>query len=221
MGNPPDHWAPPVRAHSLSAETWPNVLAAARSGCSEARGLLLDALRPPLLVAAASALSRDLQPKAEAADLVQESLVEGYRDFGAFRGRSVGEMLAWLRQILAHNVSNFRRHFRSTGRRSVGLEVPLSSLGDGRDPARRCHPADPSGCPVDLASKRELADRLNRAVATLPAETRAVILRRHHDGLSFGEIGTRLGRTSEGARQVWWRGVSRLRYLLGQVYYRD
>ena len=39
---------------------------------------------------------------------------------------------------------------------------------------------------------------------------------KHAEGwtLSFEEIGTRLGRTPDGARQVWWRAIQQLRTRL-------
>src|SRR5262249_40793654 len=50
-----------------------------------------------------------LRAKMDASDLIQQTLLEAYRDFSHFRGTTEAEWLAWLRRILAHNAANFVR----------------------------------------------------------------------------------------------------------------
>ena len=74
---------------------------------------------------------RDLLPKGGGSDLVQDTLLGAYRDFGTFHGRSRDELLAWLRKILENNLSVFRRRYRGTRKRRVSLEVPFDAGGAG------------------------------------------------------------------------------------------
>ena len=65
---------------------WVASLAAARAGSAEALGRLFQQFRPYLLAIAAAELDADLTAKVAPSDLVQETFLEGQRDFAAFRG---------------------------------------------------------------------------------------------------------------------------------------
>src|SRR5262245_17814694 len=90
----------------------PALLREARAGSPRALGQLLEAFRPYLLTIAREEMDSVLLPKAGASDLVQETFLEAQRDLGVFRGQSEPELLAWLRQILLHNLANFGRHYQ-------------------------------------------------------------------------------------------------------------
>ena len=45
-----------------------------------------------------------IQGKLDASDLVQQTLLEAHCDLPSFRGRTEGELAAWLRAILAHQL---------------------------------------------------------------------------------------------------------------------
>src|ERR1700752_4820512 len=98
-------------------------LAAAPAGSNEALGRALGACRNSLLLVAQHHLGADVQAKGGASDLVQETFLEAQRDFGQFRGTSEEELLAWLRQMLLHNVGTFSRRYRETTKRDVAREV--------------------------------------------------------------------------------------------------
>jgi RNA polymerase sigma-70 factor (ECF subfamily) len=198
-----------LRSPSAPEGGWAECLDAARAGCPDALGRLLERFRPVLLAVAAQARDPALRAKAGESDLVQDSLLEGQQGFHAFRGRRPEELLAWLRQILAHNLANFRRHYRDAGMRDVRRESAFPASASAAVPGD--HLADGSDCPAEAAARREEAARLEAAVERLPEPVRVVVVWRYRDGLSFEEIGTRLGRTPEGARQVWWRAVLLLR----------
>ena len=61
--------------------------------------------------------------------MVQETFLEAQRDFGRFRGTTDGELRAWLRQLLLHNLANFARSYRGTEKRQVEREVHLGPAG--------------------------------------------------------------------------------------------
>jgi RNA polymerase sigma-70 factor (ECF subfamily) len=192
---------------------WAENLVAARAGSSEALGRLLDDFRPYLLAVAGSALDTDLQAKAGASDLVQESLLEAQRDFTGFAGQKRDQLQTWLVRILLRNVQNFRRLYRDTGKRDVGREVPLPAHGMNALPGDCLATNDSS--PSGNAARGEKEDRLRRALAQLPGHYRDVIAWRHRDGDSFAAIGARLGRTAEAARVLWGRALLRLKDELG------
>jgi RNA polymerase sigma-70 factor (ECF subfamily) len=182
-------------------EQW---LAAAAAGSVEALGRLFEACRPYLLLVANEELGADLQAKVGPSDLVQQTFLEGQRDFSGFHGRSEGDLLAWLRQILLHNVANVRRQYRATDMRQVGLEVAVDRAGPL---------PDRQGSPSSHVAAQEQQAALCRALEQLPADQRDA-LRLRQEELSFEEIGRRLGRSAEAARKLWARAVARLSQLL-------
>src|SRR6516164_8048548 len=100
-------------------------LSAARTGSAEALGEALEACRGYLLLIARRELGPDLQAKAGASDLVQQTFLEAQRDFAGFHGDTKAELLAWLRRLLLNNLANFARDYRETAKRHIGREVRL------------------------------------------------------------------------------------------------
>jgi RNA polymerase sigma-70 factor (ECF subfamily) len=201
-----------VSEFTSSEREWLDCLTAARSGCPEAVGGLLERFRPVLLGVAAGALDSDLRSKADAADIVQDSLLEALCTFGSFRGCRSEELLGWLKQILLHNLANFRRHYRDAEMRDVHREVglpttsPSAVSGDALE--------SDSVCTVEKVARREEETRLSQALDRLRPVYRAVITWRQWENQSFEQIGQKLGRTSEAARQIWWRAIEQLRVEL-------
>jgi RNA polymerase sigma-70 factor (ECF subfamily) len=192
----------------LSNDTFAHGLRIARDGSAATVWDLLALCRGYLLQVAAQRLDPALRAKANPSDLVHETLLEAYRDFADFRGQSEAEWLAWLRQLLVHNLANFERRYFGTAKRRVQREV---SLADGADAL----PAPgPSPSSVLSASERERA--VARQLERLPDEYRLVILWHHREGLPFDEIGRRLNRSADAARRLWSRAVDRLQELMSR-----
>jgi RNA polymerase sigma-70 factor (ECF subfamily) len=145
---------------------------AARQGSPDALGQVLEYCRPYLLAVANEQLETDLQAKAGASDLVQDTFVEAHRDFAVFRGRSEEELLTWLRQILLHNLANVRRQYRATEKRQVQREVSIDSAPEKE---LRGGLVDDGSSPSAQARAREQDAALERAMEQLPASYRQVI----------------------------------------------
>jgi RNA polymerase sigma-70 factor (ECF subfamily) len=194
-----------------------DLLSLARAGDGGARGQLLEQYRGYLLLLARLQIGRRLRGKADAGDLVQETFLEAHRDFGQFQGDSEGELVGWLRRILATNIANLARHYLGTRRRDVRLERQLaaeldesSRVLDGALVARLTPPSQ-------QAARRELAVLLADALERLPDDHREVIILRHLEGLTFPEIATRMGRSLDVTKKLWPRALARLRRLVGEA----
>jgi RNA polymerase sigma-70 factor (ECF subfamily) len=88
----------------------------------------LERFRSYLLLLARVRLDPLVQAKVGASDVVQQTLLEAHRDRARFRGQTVGEQAAWLRQILARNLANVLRDLRRDKRdvaREQGLQAAL------------------------------------------------------------------------------------------------
>jgi RNA polymerase sigma-70 factor (ECF subfamily) len=182
----------------------------ARDGSPTALGCLLDGCRKYLLLVANESLDSDLRPKGGASDLVQDTFIEAQRGFVQFKGTSEGELLAWLKAILAHRLANNVRRY-ATDKRDVDREI-LLDLDAGWRPANDKPGNDPAWATID----RDEQARLAAAIARLPEPLRMVIEMRTWQGKSFPEIGAHLGKTSEAARKQWGRAVRRLQQELEQ-----
>ena len=159
----------------------------------------LEDCRRFLLAVANAEMPGHLTPKGGASDLVQEALVAAHRARDRFRGRTLGELRAWLRGILANELADFRRRYKAA-RRDAAREVPA-----GADAAH-----DRPG-PVDQLIRAERAAAVTAAVDRLPPAAREVVVLRVEFRLGFREIGARVGRTEEAARKVFVRAVDELR----------
>jgi RNA polymerase sigma-70 factor (ECF subfamily) len=186
----------------------------ARDGSVEALGKVLEACRGYLLHVAERRLRSDLRSKGGASDLVQQTFLDAQRDFARFQGDSEKELLAWLRQVLLHNLAHFQRSYRATAKRDLEREVPLPAPGSSSEGGADI--ASPTPTPSQQAAAREEAEKMQKALERLPEEHRQVLALRHQEQLTFEEIGRRMGRSISGARALWLRAVERLDDELGK-----
>ncbi|MGH7173639.1 MAG: sigma-70 family RNA polymerase sigma factor [Gemmataceae bacterium] len=189
-------------------------LAEARGGSSKALGQVLEACRGYLLRIAGRRLSDDLRSKGGASDLVQQTFLDAQCQFERFQGESEKELLAWLRQILLHNLAHFQRRYRATAKRDLGHEIPLTGAASSTDGGADLATQTPS--PSEQMVAREEAEAVQQAMERLAEDYRQVLALRHQEQLTFEEIGRRLGRSTSGARALWLRAVERLNEELGK-----
>jgi RNA polymerase sigma-70 factor, ECF subfamily len=194
-----------VTEHPVDAAQW---LPAARAGSAEALGQALEACRAYLLLIAQQELDPELRAKGGASDLVQETLVDALRDFRRFLGDSEGELRAWLRQLLLHNLIDFTRHYRDTAKHQIRREVALADDGSSCKRGLGLAASDPS--PSDQVVKDEQAQAIKRALERLPEDYGRVLRLRFQEDLSFEDIGRLMNLTPNAARKLWTRAVKRL-----------
>jgi RNA polymerase sigma-70 factor (ECF subfamily) len=192
------------------AERW---LPAAQAGSKEALAQMLEACRGYLLFIAAQELDPVLRVKGGASDLVQETILEAYRDFAGFQGGEA-ELLNWLRRLLRNNLANFARRYRDTGKRQMSAEIPLDGGDSSNLPARTLIGNDST--PSAHAMANEQAEAVEKALQRLPDDYRQVILLRYREELPFEEIGRLMGRSPNAVEKLWLRAVERLRLELEQ-----
>ena len=192
-----------------SEERMVSLITAARSGCSESLGELVEACRPYLLLIANQEIGDRLKAKVGASDIVQETLLQVRRDIGSFQGRSKSDLLSWLRKVLLHEVIDTHRHYKGTQKRDINLEqsIPTDSV-IARQPQ---YFVSRQLTPSSEATAREEALVLRQALSKLPQEFVTVIKLRNWQQLSWEQVGERMGRTSEAARKLWGRAVAKLK----------
>jgi len=205
----------PASGERIRMTTAPEeMLHAARAGDTDSLGRLLAQYERYLALLARVQIGKRLQGKLDAADVVQETFLEAHRNFGRFRGGSEGQLIAWLRQILATKLAEVFRHYLGTQGRDVRLEREIAAGFDHSsvllDRGLVAHQSSPS----QQAARREQGVLLADALAQLPDDYREAIVLRHLEGLTFPEVAERMGRTLDSVNKLWMRALIKLRLLL-------
>jgi RNA polymerase sigma-70 factor (ECF subfamily) len=174
---------------------------------------LLDRFRSYLLLLARARLDPRLRGRLDASDVVQQTLLEAHQGLARFRGRTVAEQAAWLRQILARNLANAVRDAGRDKRdvaRERSLEAALHELSSRLDAWLAAEQSSPS----EQVERQEQAVRLADALATLPDNQREAVVLRHFQGASLADIAQELGCTTAAVTGLLHRGLKNLRKQL-------
>ena len=183
----------------------------ARAGSQSALGQLLESYSQYLTLLARVQIGRRIQGKVDPADVVQETFLSAHRQFPHFRGTSEGELVSWLRKIMAGELALTMRRYLGTKARDLNLEQELGVQLDQSSAVMDRGFADPISTPSQRASRREQAVLLAEALARLPTDYREVIVLRHLEGLTFAEVARRMERTEDSVQKLWVRSLANLR----------
>jgi RNA polymerase sigma-70 factor (ECF subfamily) len=180
---------------------------AAKNGSPTALGELVDRYRKYLLLTANRTLPATVQSKVAPSDIVQDTSVDMVREFAQFRGATVREFVAWMKQILRNNIADVCRGFHDSQKRDVACESPLQcgSTNSGGDvPVSR--EQSPSVC----AAAHEAAEQIATAMRRLHPRHRDVLRMRSIQGLSFQLVAQHIGCSADAARKLWASAVEKL-----------
>jgi RNA polymerase sigma-70 factor (ECF subfamily) len=167
----------------------------------------LERYRVFLHLRARRQLDPRLRGKLDAADVVQEALLQAYAKRARFRGRTEAELVAWLRAILDNTLAMTARQFQA-GARDVARERSLqASLGEAA--------AAPS-TPDEYALRNEQLLRLADALGKLPPDQRRAIELHHLQGQSVAEVAGHLHKSRDAVVGLLYRGLKKLRRLLAE-----
>ena len=160
-----------------------------RAGDPSAFALVVRRWEPAL----ARFLTR-LAPADRVPDLVQETFLRVHRAGSGYREN--GHFSTWLFQIALNVARDATRRAR-----------PVHPLPTEEPPARG------ESAEVDFA-RREVGERVSRAVAELPAALREVIALRHDAGMNFEEMARQLGIPATTLKSRFAAALRRLRESL-------
>jgi RNA polymerase sigma-70 factor (ECF subfamily) len=165
-----------------------------RGGDERARAELAQRVQPLLLRFAHGRIPQLLRHQQETGDLIQATWLRVLQRLEVLEVNNPGDFFAYLRAAL---VNALRETLRRQGRAPV---LPPGGPGDIAD-----HDLLP-------AAEVSMDDWLEyeQALARLPHEHRVLVLMRFEFGLSFVEIASELGETSDGVRMKFNRALSRM-----------
>ena len=175
----------------------------------------LERYRLFLYLRARRLLGARLQGKLDAADVVQETLLQAHEKLAQFRGRTEAELAAWLRTILENTLAMAARQFHARTR-DVARERSLQTgLGEA-SVHRKARPATAPPTPDEHAVHQEQLLRLDDALRKLPLNQRRAIELHHLDGQSLAEVAGHMNRSKHAVVGLLFRGLRNLRRLLNE-----
>jgi RNA polymerase sigma-70 factor (ECF subfamily) len=189
------------------------LLGAARAGDRRAVEELFARHRPYLHRLIQVRLEPRLHPRVDASDVIQEAQLEAARRLESYLQEPALPFRLWLRQLACERLVMLRRYHRGAAQRSVDREVPLLERS-ALLLARQLLAA--GSTPSQGLEREEMACRVRRAVAQLPAIDREVLVMRTFEELSYEEVACVLGVDPAAARKRHGRALLRLHKLLSE-----
>ena len=155
-------------------------------------------------------MGAELRSKLESIDVAQDVLLFALKDLGDFTYRTQGDFLRWLSRIAENRLRGHLQRLHAN-KRDIRKEVRF----DGYRPTAEhsivaALDAIVTTTPSAIMSKREDLDKLAKAIDALKPDYRQVIVLTKIEGLSYKEIGDRLGKSSEAVRKLVARALEEL-----------
>jgi RNA polymerase sigma-70 factor (ECF subfamily) len=152
-----------------------------------------------------------LRSKVSIEDVRQGARVRLLRNPKALEGRSPAERAAYLKKLLASELTDAIRQYRTKQRhtareRSLDAETSSNSLAKSL--------ASDHTSPSGRASRFEQSARLEAALNSLPERERLAIRLHHLQGLTIEQTATSMGKTKGAVAGLIARGMNRLHAAL-------
>jgi RNA polymerase sigma-70 factor (ECF subfamily) len=154
-----------------------------------------------------------LRGKFGLSDIIQNTVLEAYRDLQRIQNLDDAGRKRWLRRMLVNNLLEEIDRFR-TRRRDVRLEQPLEAAADESSCRLRDWLVAEDSSPSERLLEQERALRLLEALAQLdPRQREALILQKYH-GCTLAQIAEHLNCTLGAVAGLHAHGLARLRRLV-------
>jgi RNA polymerase sigma-70 factor (ECF subfamily) len=189
---------PPKRGSEPPSD---DVVRRAQRGDPEAQRLLYEHYIPLLRARIQRRLPSLVRRKVAASDVIQEAWLTAFQRLPSFEFRSEGTFEAWLARIVENKVRDEVRRFLRTGKRDARREGPDAATAGVRGKTRS---------PSSVVSGNEEREAVEERLRRLPARYRLVVDLVHREGLSWADVGERMGCSAEAARKLYARVIGRL-----------
>ena len=185
----------PTVGTRTAADTTARLLLQAQAGDADALNDLFSRHVPWLNRWARGRLPGWARDLADTHDLVQETVLQTFKNMQGFESRGKGALRAYLRQALLNRVRN---EIRRVGRRPAIEEL------DERAPSHQ-------SSPLQAAIRQQQRERYDAALCRLKDSERELIVARLELGLTYEEMAETLGKPSwNAARMAVARALIRL-----------
>jgi RNA polymerase sigma-70 factor (ECF subfamily) len=148
----------------------------------------------------------------DAWDLAQDSFVKAWKSIKRFRGRS--SFFTWIYRIVMNvTIDWLRKKQIKGGGNEFDDTIQLRQI----DPASRTVPKS-EALPHEIMERGEIRARIDKAIAQLSPEQRAVILMKEIDDMQYHEIAEALGCSIGTVMSRLFYARKKLQTLLRDVY---
>lgn len=142
----------------------------------------------------------------DARDAAQETFIAAYRNLSRFRGEA--KVSSWLHRIAVNQCLTIKRRARARSE---------EFLDDETNESERVFVASPAYSPSGKAEKGERFRIVRRAVLSLPADLRQVIVMKEFEEMTFQEISDALEIPLSTVKSRLYTGLKQLRAKLTRV----
>jgi RNA polymerase sigma-70 factor (ECF subfamily) len=155
---------------------------------------------------------RFVSDAASAEDLLQEVFLRVVRS--ADEWQPTAKFSTWIYTIARNLCTDHAR--RMSHRKAASLDGPAMADGEGSGPRRIDGVVGPDRGGEAALQDREIAERIERALAELPVEQREVFLMRELQDMPFAEIAVAVGASLPTVKSRMRYALERLRVALGE-----
>ena len=187
-------------ANFRSDQTSSSVELAPSRDTTEVRAALLESYRVMMRSWCRNSLRGPLSARVDTSDVLQESLVQVWRNWDRMQDKSPEELQAWMYQIARGHLNKLRRHHLA-GKRDVKRQA--NDEVDAESPS--------SQAPLEALERAESRMRLMIALERLPHELAEVVKLRVFAATSYREIAQRLDIGESEARCLFLKAIRRLK----------
>ena len=150
--------------------------------------------------------------ESDAQDIYQEAFLKAYRNIGSFRFEC--SFYTWVYRIVTNLCLD---HLRKRQVRKEDAPVMVDSNGEEFDLLSQFADDRPGADPERDLMRRELGQRISRAMTKLTPRERMVFELKHFQGLKLRTIGEMLNTTEETAKNTLFRATQKMRGALGDM----
>ncbi len=162
-------------------------------------------------------MSKELRSKLESMDLVQDTLIHALNGLDDFTYKNEGDFLRWLSKIAENELRGSLKKLHAD-KRDIRKEVQLDNYGLTTTGGVVGTPGPiQATTPSVIMSRKEDLDKLEKAIDDLKPEYKKVIVLAKIDGLSYKEIGERLGKSVDAVGMLLSRAIVALTIAFGRI----
>jgi len=187
---------------TASEPPWP-LVERARRGDARALEELVLRYRESLLERIRLMMGDEARRSADSLDFLQGVFAETLAQLGEQRFENERALLRWMTAVARNDIRDCVRRRRERALGSLSGSLTLSRIGDPE-----------CASPATVADQNEELERLVEALEDLTPDHRRAIELRDLEGLSFDEVGERLGRSADAAQMLHARALLRLGRIL-------
>lgn len=199
-------------------ESTDRLIERASAGDADARAALLLHHEARLRRMVSYRMDPRMGPRIDPSDVVQEALLDAHRKLPEYLRTRPLPFYPWLRRIAWERLVNLQLKHIHAEKRSVRREAPDAlGLSDRSAAALAMRLVASGTSPSGRVIRKEMMERVRRAMEELSERDREVLILRHLEQLSIDEIAAVLGMSAGAVKVCRLRALERLRARLADV----